>query len=341
MKLRQINSTLYPIPFLMINSTDHLAGATGIVPTVTLSKNCASFANASGSITEIGNGWYSLTPNTNDRNTLGELIVHASGIGADPYDEKYLIVPWNPFDAVRLGLTSLPTVSVENSVWDAVISPQSHNNAQSAGRILRTTNGASGSTTAIRTGTAQGGTSTSITLDSSASSVNDTYANTIVGITAGTGAGQSAIIGPIGSYNGATKIATITTIWSTIPDNTSQFEILPMGVVTVNKINSGGILASSFATNSIDSNAFAQSAADKIWASSSARASAIDTLELFSFNGSAVNSYATNMITDYQERSVAVTLPIIPPSGYGGGSGNQNTYESYRITPGDILHPEG
>lgn len=81
----------------MIDSTDHIAGKTGLTPTVTLSKNGGSFAAASGAVAEIGNGWYSLGGNATDRNTLGELGIHATGTGADPYDEKYVIVPWDLF----------------------------------------------------------------------------------------------------------------------------------------------------------------------------------------------------------------------------------------------------
>jgi hypothetical protein len=109
-KLRQQNSTNYPIGILMIDSTDHISGKTGLSPTVTLSKNNASFAAPAGAVTEIGNGWYSLAANATDRNTVGEFLIHATATGADPFDDKYEIVPWNPYDAVRLGLTAIPNV---------------------------------------------------------------------------------------------------------------------------------------------------------------------------------------------------------------------------------------
>jgi len=107
MKIRQVNTTTYPIVFLLVDSTDHVTGKTGRTPTVVLSKNGGSLAAAAGVVTEIGNGWYALAGNTTDRNTLGELILSVSATAADPYDEKYLIVPWNPFDAARLGLTAV------------------------------------------------------------------------------------------------------------------------------------------------------------------------------------------------------------------------------------------
>jgi hypothetical protein len=78
------------------------------------------------------------------------------------------------------------------------------------------------STTTIRSGTAQGGTATTITLDAGASSVTNFYRGMTVNITGGTGSGQSQ---RIYFYNGTTKDATVPAAWSTIPDNTSTFTV--------------------------------------------------------------------------------------------------------------------
>lgn len=102
-KIRKQSSTTYPINFLMVDSTDHVTGKTGLTPTVTLSKNGAAFGAALGAVSEIGSGWYSLAGNATDRNTLGELLVHAAAAGADPLDVQYSIVGYDPF----LGVTTL------------------------------------------------------------------------------------------------------------------------------------------------------------------------------------------------------------------------------------------
>jgi hypothetical protein len=60
--------------------------------------------------------------------------------------------------------------------------------------------------TATYTNTAQGGTTTTITLDAAASSTNDIYAGYWLEITSGTGANQ---VRRIKSYNGTTKVATL------------------------------------------------------------------------------------------------------------------------------------
>lgn len=94
---RKQNSTSNPIQFLMIDNTDHVSAKTGLNPAVTLSKNGGAFAGATGAITEVGSGWYSLAGNAGDRDTLGELLVHATAAGADPFDGIYEIVKFDPF----------------------------------------------------------------------------------------------------------------------------------------------------------------------------------------------------------------------------------------------------
>lgn len=74
----------------------------------------------------------------------------------------------------------------------------------------------------VVTGTAQAGSSTTITLASGASSTNDAYSFAKITITGGAGSGQSRIII---SYVGSTKIATVGQTWTTNPNNTSVYSI--------------------------------------------------------------------------------------------------------------------
>ena len=66
----------------------------------------------------------------------------------------------------------------------------------------------------------QAATSNSITLDNSASSVDDHFKDLYVRITSGTGVGQLRLIT---AYNGTTKVATISGTWDTILDSTSTY----------------------------------------------------------------------------------------------------------------------
>lgn len=88
----------------------------------------------------------------------------------------------------------------------------------------------------IRSGTAQAGGASTITLDSGASATNNFYQNQIVYLYSGTGAGQSAIIT---SYVGSTKVATIVGTWATNPSSSSKFLLLPFGSITTTV--SGGV----------------------------------------------------------------------------------------------------
>ena len=85
-----------PLLFLMIDSLLHIAGKTGLAPTVTLSKNGAPFGAPAGAVTELASGWYAVAANATDTNTVGPLILHATAAGADPVDDRYQVVAYNP-----------------------------------------------------------------------------------------------------------------------------------------------------------------------------------------------------------------------------------------------------
>lgn len=105
------SSTAYPLVFLMVDSTDHVTGKTGLTPTVTLSKAGGSFASPAGAVSEISAGWYKVAGNATDTGTLGPLALHATGTAADPTDMLYEVVAHDVQDTVRLGLTALPNVA--------------------------------------------------------------------------------------------------------------------------------------------------------------------------------------------------------------------------------------
>jgi hypothetical protein len=78
---------------------------------------------------------------------------------------------------------------------------------------------------AVRINLAQAGTSTTITLDSGASATNSLYNGLAVSIIGGTGAGQGGRI--VTGYVGSTKVGTVTPAWTTNPDSTSVFALVP------------------------------------------------------------------------------------------------------------------
>jgi len=90
------SQTAKPLLFFMVQSADHISGATGLSPTVTISKNGAAFASPSGAVTELANGWYKVAGNATDTNTLGPLLLHATATGADPTDAVFSVVAYDP-----------------------------------------------------------------------------------------------------------------------------------------------------------------------------------------------------------------------------------------------------
>lgn len=98
----QQSTSADPLTFFMVLSSDGKTGATGLSPTVTLSKNGVAFASPAGAVSEIANGWYKVAGNATDTATLGVLLLHATAATADPVDKPFQIVAFNP-RAVAVG----------------------------------------------------------------------------------------------------------------------------------------------------------------------------------------------------------------------------------------------
>lgn len=106
-------------------------------------------------------------------------------------------------------------------LWDRVLTGNTHNVSNSAGRRLRQLDAAF----EVHSGTsAGGGTSTTFVMDGGASSVDDIYNGDRIVITEGLGAGEHGIIT---DYDGGTVTATMSKAWTVTPDSTSVFSVVP------------------------------------------------------------------------------------------------------------------
>lgn len=88
----------------------------------------------------------------------------------------------------------------------------------------------------VNEGLAQGGSPVSITLNANASASDDAYIGQRVFIRSGTGADQAR---RIAAYDGTTKVATVTSAWSVVPDTTSAYVMLPTGSITDHDLGNG------------------------------------------------------------------------------------------------------
>jgi hypothetical protein len=162
---------------------------------------------------------------------IGASVLLSPGTGTGQVNLSSGAVP------VTGDLTSTMKTSVESSVWDAARS--SHVTATSFGALLQSPNA----------GTAQAGAAGTITLAAGASATDNLYQYDVVFIISGTGAGQAR---SITGYVGSTKVASIAPNWTTNPDNTSVYVLIPN-------------VAVSLGTDAIAGSAVSAAAVQKFW----------------------------------------------------------------------------
>ncbi len=96
----------------MADGSDHVTGKTGLTLAVEISKDGGAFAPVSPTVTERGNGWYSVALADTDTDTLGDLVVRCTATGADP-GERVLVVrdlgegTYTDQDLLRLAVAAL------------------------------------------------------------------------------------------------------------------------------------------------------------------------------------------------------------------------------------------
>jgi hypothetical protein len=117
-------SAPYTRLFLMVQSGDHTTPATGLTVSVSISKAGAAFAAATGSVSEVANGWYRVNLLSADTGTTGDLAYHCTATGADPTDFVDQIV--NPYwgDTLNANLSQImATPVVSGAVDSATLTP--------------------------------------------------------------------------------------------------------------------------------------------------------------------------------------------------------------------------
>lgn len=169
-------------------------------------------AAAADLTTELQNGLATAAALTTIDGKIDTIDTNVDSILADTGTDGVVVAAGSK---TGYALSTSGNEAVADQVWDEAAS--GHVASGSFGQRLNL----------IRAGTAQAGDATHITLDASASAVNDFYNNQQIFITAGTGAGQGRIIS---DYVGATKVAEVAT-WATNPSSDSVFVITPFGSI--------------------------------------------------------------------------------------------------------------
>lgn len=213
--LKQSTSVDLPIgPFL--DATDGITAESGLTltqPDIRLKKNGGAWAQkaAAQTLSHEENGYYEVTLDATDTDTLGCLRLAVAESGAVPIFEDFMVVPANIWDSWFA--SALQSVNATQISGDSGAADNLELAFEDSARY-------------IRKATAQAGDTSEITLDASASAVDDFYNGTLLHIVGGTGVNQARIIT---GYIGATKVATVGEAWGTNPSSDSVFIIIPGG----------------------------------------------------------------------------------------------------------------
>lgn len=248
--LRQSTSIDLPIgPFL--DSTDGITPETALSitqPDVRLKKVGGAWAQkaAAQTLSHEENGFYEVTYDGTDTNTLGLLKVAILKAGALPVWDDFMVVPANVHASLISGSQFL---SVDLAQWLGV---------QPLGVIF----GGAISTFAnvTHTATAQGGSTSTITLASSASTSDNKYKGAMVHIVGGTAPERAR---RIVKYVGSTRVATVYPLWDIAPDATSVYVVYGDGGIGDTHLMDGQAFeAQGGASGSITLNAFSSGVND-------------------------------------------------------------------------------
>lgn len=97
-------------------------------------------------------------------------------------------------------------------------------------------------------GLARAGAASTIQLATTASAIDDVYVGSMIALTTGIGPGQARLIT---AYNGTTKTATVSPAWTTAPDVTTVYKIIPVGRAIVASMQADSLDASALATDAV------------------------------------------------------------------------------------------
>jgi hypothetical protein len=179
------------LPFRMVDATDGKTAEPGLTFSagdIKISKNGGSTANHAGTVTEIANGVYYYEFTASELDTLGFVTVYITDVAALDVVGVIQVVPWNPYDIVRLGLSGLASQAM---VTGAIV-----------------TDGGNSATT-FKTDLTE--------------AVDDYWKDTLIRITSGVLINQ---VKRVTAYNGTTKFLTVAGGFTGTPASAVTFELL-------------------------------------------------------------------------------------------------------------------
>lgn len=230
-------------PFACVDDTDGKTAEPGLTfsgAELQISKNGAAFASFAGSVTELTDGAYVYEATAAELDTLGFIVfkIEKTGVRTVLLDAAQ-VVPWDPYASA---LPANVTAMAADVVTAAAVAAGAIDKATFAQDALDLFNH-------TRRNTATAGAAATITLDASASAVDDFYNDALILLVANTGSGQFR---RITDYVGSTKVATVDHNWTTNPDATTVFQITAQSNVATGSPGAGSITRATFSQDALD-----------------------------------------------------------------------------------------
>lgn len=261
-----------------VDATDGVTAETGLTiaqSDIRLSKNGAAFAqqNSATGGTHAENGFYAVTMNTTDTNTVGTLRMGIRIAGALPVWQDFLVLPANVYDSLVAGTDELVVdgADIADDVWDEDI-VAAHGTADTAGLIAsQLTKRSITFSSAVVQGSAlrqlaDDGTATFDRTTDSLQAVYDSSATIaqVVDATFDELTADHVIAGStgaaLGSIASGVSLAAGSITAAVIADNAIDAGSIATGAITAAKFAAGAITATVVADGTIDAATFAAGA---------------------------------------------------------------------------------
>jgi hypothetical protein len=123
-------STARNLMVYLVSATDYVTPVTGATLTIALSKAGGAFASISPTVTERGNGWYSLALTSAHTDTLGDFVLRITATGADSIDlreEVFALLPGENVTVAGFAAGAITTASFAAGAINATVAPNLDN----------------------------------------------------------------------------------------------------------------------------------------------------------------------------------------------------------------------
>ena len=113
-QLSEATSARRRFPVYLVDATDGITpetGENGGQPQI--SKNGGSFGNTSAVLVAISNGGYYVELVASELDTLGSFTIRYKSANTAEFNMDGQVVAYDPYDAVRAGLTALPNAAAD------------------------------------------------------------------------------------------------------------------------------------------------------------------------------------------------------------------------------------